>query len=380
MSLPENFCLAPFHRFQISNNKCGPCSYKANVWDIKNRSIKEFWNDRELQELRQSFLDNKKHNLCHLCWKEEESGHSSLRQRLNNFRKSDNISKAIEKYIVNGDYKKFPKVLSVIPGNQCNLACKICIPDASSKLNSELKTYPANFMLQPIQNWNMSDNEYADIVNHSEHIQRIELYGGEPFYNKKNRTQLIDKIIQRGTSKNITLYFNTNCTVYDHDFMDTLSKQFKKVEIRASIDGINEQYEYLRYGGKYKEVMENSKKFYDLDNSDFQIISTISLWNFLYLDDYYDEFCNKYKYSVRWNLVSDTDYLLLHQLPEQAKKLVDLSERFKFVESHIKLTPSDPIAWKKFTIFTKIQDKQRKSSMKDTFPKFYELTKNHGFD
>ena len=72
----------------------------------------------------------------------------------------------------------------------------------------------------------MSDDEYADIVDHSEHIQKIELYGGEPFYNKKNKTQLIDKIIKKGTSKNITLYFNTNCTVYDHEFMQTLSKQF----------------------------------------------------------------------------------------------------------------------------------------------------------
>jgi len=380
MSLPENFCLSPFQRFQISNKKCGPCSYKANIWNLNDRSISEFWNGKELEELRQSFLANKKHSLCHLCWKEEESGHSSLRQRLNNFRESENIKKAIEKYIANENHKKFPKVLSVVPGNQCNLACNICEPGTSSKLNSEIKNYPSNFILKQKQNWNMSDDEYADIVDHSEHIQKIELYGGEPFYNKKNKTQLIDKIIKKGTSKNITLYFNTNCTVYDHEFMQTLSKQFKKIEIRASIDGINKQYEYLRYGGKYKDVIENSKKFFNLDNADFEIISTISLWNFLYLDDYYEEFCNKYKYSVRWNLVCETDYLLLHQLPEDAKKLVNLSDRFKFVESHIKLTPSDPVAWKKFTIFTKILDKQRKLSFKETFPKFYELTKNHGFD
>ena len=50
-------------------------------------------------------------------------------------------------------------------------------------------------------------------MNNSEHLQKIELYGGEPFLNKQNKNQLLEKLIQKGTSKNIKLYFNTNGTL-----------------------------------------------------------------------------------------------------------------------------------------------------------------------
>ena len=382
MSLPSNFCVAPFHRFETSNGNCGPCSYTPGIFDLsKYKTIHEKWNSPEYEKFRQSFLDNEQDPLCHVCWQEEKAGQTSLRQRLNTFRGTKNVEKAFEQWIDSKKYKIYPKVVTLIPGNQCNLACVICYGNFSSKWNSEISNFPKNdiFKNAIYKNWNMNKEEYKDIVDNSEHIQRLELFGGEPFYNKKNKTELIDPIIKKGTAKNMTIYFNTNCTQWDEAFIKKLESNFKKVEIRGSIDGIDKQFEYLRYGARWDNTIENIKKFTNISNGDFEIICTISPYNVLYLEDY-DNFFTKNNWPVRWNIITHPNEMLLSNIPEVVKNNLNLPEKFNFIQKYITDTPSDPNAWPKFVARTKFLDKQRKLSVKAVFPRFYELVKTHGFE
>ena len=382
MSLPSNFCIAPFHRFQTSTDgRCGPCSYIANVWDLsKYKTLHEKWNSPEYEKFRQSFINNEQNPLCNLCWREEKAGQTSLRHRLNTFGGAKNLNKIFKKWIDAKKYKIYPKILSLIPGNLCNLACTYCNGGASSKWNSEISSFPKNNLYnETYKNWNMTDEEYADIVEHSEHIQKIELYGGEPFYNKKNKTQLIDPIIAKGTAKNMTIYFNTNCTHWDETFIKKLELNFKKIEIRGSIDGLNEQFEYLRYGAKWNNTIENIRKLSNLSNGDFEIICTISPYNFLYLNEY-DNFFKENNWSVRWNLTAHPKEMLLFNIPDAVKNNIHLSEKFNFIQKYITDISSDQNAWAKFVAKTKFLDKQRKLSIKTVFPRFYNLVKTHGFE
>jgi MoaA/NifB/PqqE/SkfB family radical SAM enzyme len=388
MSLQKNFCIAPFMQLQISKNgKTGPCPYTANMWNLdKHKTIKEKWNSVELEKFRNSFLSNEKNRLCVRCWRDEEAGKKSLRQRLNDFKntsikdeRTNNLKeKVFKKYIETKDYKKYPKILTLIPGNECNLSCVTCGPNFSSKWNSELKNFSKNNIINTTKNWNLLDEEYKDIVENSQHLQKIELFGGEPFYNKKNRQLLIEKIVDKGTSKNITLYFNTNGTQFDQTYMSFLAKNFKKIEIRVSIDGINEQFEYLRYGAKYKNVIENCKKFNQLEKTDFEVICTVSPYNFLYLEEYDNEF-KKYGWSVFYNLTAYPDRMMLFNIPDTVKKDVKLPAKFKDIENYINNKNYNPVCWQEFVDYTKLIDKNRALNMAKTFPKFYELVKNHGF-
>jgi MoaA/NifB/PqqE/SkfB family radical SAM enzyme len=389
MSSQENFCIAPFIQLQVSKNgETGPCPYTANVWNLnKHKTVKEKWNSQELENLRSDFLSDKQSSICKRCWRDEEAGKKSLRQRLNNFgvknnkeSRANNLQNNVfKKYISTLSYKKYPKILTLIPGNECNLACVTCSSLSSSKWNSELKTMPDNNIIIKDSNWNMSEEEYQDIVDNSENLQKIELFGGEPFYNKKNRKLLIEKIIEKGTSKNITLYFNTNGTQYDETYMSFLTKNFKKLEIRVSIDGINEQFEYLRYGAKYKSVIENSKKFNQLEKTDFEVICTVSPYNFLYLEEYDNEF-KKYGWSVFYNLTSYPGRMMLFNIPDIVKKDIKLPVKFKDIENYINNKNYDPVCWQEFVDYTKLIDKNRALNMAKIFTKFYELVKNHGFE
>lgn len=385
----DNFCIAPFIQLQVSKSgETGPCPYTANVWNLnKHKTIKEKWNSTELENFRSDFLSNKQNPVCKRCWRDEDNGKKSLRQRLNNFgiknendpREKKLQEKIFSKYIKKIDYKKYPKILTLIPGNECNLACVTCSSSFSSKWNSELKTMPDNNIIIKDSNWNMSEEEYQDIVDNSENLQKIELFGGEPFYNKKNKKLLIEKIIKKGTSKNITLYFNTNGTFFDKEYLNSLTKNFKKLEIRVSIDGINEQFEYMRYGAKYQNVLENAKKFAALENSDFEVICTVSSYNFLYLDEYDTEF-KKYNWSVFYNIVMSPPRIMLFNIPDIIKKNIKLSAKFKDIENHINSQNCDTKAWKEFVDYTKLIDQNRGLNIGKIFPKFYQLVKKHGFE
>lgn len=379
MSLPENFCSAPFLQLQTSkDDRCGPCPYTPNIWKIKG-NISDKWQSKELENLRKNFLDNKQDPQCTKCWKEEKAGKKSLRIRLSEAKESKNSRKIFDKYISTKKYFAFPKILTLIPGNECNLACPSCNSFFSSKWNSQIKQKNYNGFQKTTDNWNLTDKQYQDIVDNSQNLQKIELFGGEPFLNKQNKKQLIEKLIQKGTSKNIKLYFNTNGTLFDEKYMEELTTKFKFVEIRQSIDGIYDQFEYLRYGAKFDKVCENAEKFSALPNSDFAVICTISNYNLLGIDAI-DEFMQKRNWIVYYNVANTPDYLLLHNLPEEVKNYIKLPERFSDIHQYMTMEKCDLNTWKRFVDYTRLLDRNRGLSFKTTFKDLYSLVKKHGFE
>jgi len=378
MAVPSNFCPAPFIQLRTSKNgTCGPCTCRA-AWKIQGK-LSEQWQSSEINSLRQSFLENKKNSHCVRCWKEEDVGKKSLRLRLREFRGTKNLEKIFEKYIKTEKYKKFPRVLTLMPGNECNLACPTCSGRYSSKWNSLTSTGNYGPFHKVETNWNLTDSQYQDIVDNSQNLQKIELFGGEPFLNKRNRHNLIEKIIKKGTAKNIKLYFNTNGTIFNANYMESLAKNFKFVEIRQSIDGLHNEFEYLRYGANFDNVIKNAKKFSSLPNTDFQIICTVSIFNLVNLEKF-DQYMSNKKWSVYYNIADRPTYLLLHNLPENVKKQIKLSSKFKDIEQYMNLKQCKKSQWSRFVLYTKILDKNRKISFKNAFPELYNLVKKYGYE
>lgn len=379
MALPENFCSAPFLQLQTSkNDECGPCPYTPNIWKIKG-NISDKWQSQELENLRKSFLENKQDPQCKRCWKEEKAGKKSLRIKLSESKQSKNSQKIFDKYISSKKYFTYPRVLTLIPGNECNLACPSCSSFYSSKWNSSIKQKSYNEFQDTRANWNLTKENYEDIVNNSGNLQKIEIFGGEPFLNKQNKHQLIEKLIQKGTSKNITLYFNTNGTLFDEKYMDELTNKFKFIEIRQSIDGLYDQFEYLRYGAKFDQVCENARKFSALPNSDFEVICTISNFNVIGINEI-DQFMKQNNWSVYYNVASYPDYLLLHNLPEEVKEHIKLPEKFTDIQQYINMEKCDLNSWRRFVNYASVLDKNRGLSFKNTFSNLYSLVKKHGFE
>jgi len=378
--ISKNFCIAPFLQLQTSTDKkSGPCPHTANVWNSEG-TLKQQWQSLELQKLRTSFLANKKDPTCHRCWKEEASGKKSLRLRLQEFRGSDNLpQKVFKKFVAKKKYINFPSILTLIPGNECNLACVSCGGNFSSKWNSlaHLDNYAPFHRVE--KNYNLTDERYEEIVNNSQYLTKIELFGGEPFLNKRNRTLLLDKIMYKGTSKKIKLYFNTNGTIFDQQYMQRLTNNFRFVEIRQSIDGIGKEFEYIRYGAKFDQIMKNAEKFSKFHNTDFEIICTITLFNLVSLPKI-DKVMKERGWSIFYNIAGGPGHVSINNFPETVKEKISLPQKFNDIQKYINQTPCDEQQWNRFVEYTRILDKNRGLCFKTTFPELYELVKKHGFE
>ena len=54
-------------------------------WVISKKNLFDIWNDEKIKKLRESFLSGTKPKSCEVCWVNEASNKSSLRQDLNGF-------------------------------------------------------------------------------------------------------------------------------------------------------------------------------------------------------------------------------------------------------------------------------------------------------
>ena len=377
--IPENFCSAPFLNLQVSKDGLyGPCPHTPNLWQNKF-SIKDKWQSEEMQKLRNNFLQNKKDSQCKRCWDEEKNGTPSLRQRLQKFKGTQNVKKVFEKYISTQQYLSYPRVLTLIPGNECNLACATCSGYFSSKWNSLINQKSYGMFQKQHNNWNLTQEDYKDIVDNSETLQKIELFGGEPFLNKPTEKFLIDKLIEKGTAKHITLYFNTNGTTFNTKLLEKILDNFKFVEIRQSIDGLDEQFEYLRYGAKFDEVCMNAEKFMKLPKSDFEIVCTVSLFNVIDIEKI-DNFFIKQSWPVHYNIADHPEYIRLHNLPDGAKDKIVLPANFNYIKQHLYADKCDIRQWYSFVKYTKMLDKNRGLSFANSFKTLYEAVKNYGYE
>ena len=92
-----------------------------------------------------------------------------------------------------------------------------------------------------------------------------------------------------------------------------------------SIDDVGEPFEYQRYGANWKEVNHNLNQFkiYQTANMDFQICTTINIFNIFNLAKialWVKQYQPKYFYV---NTCFDPEYFNVQTLPKQVKNIVN---------------------------------------------------------
>lgn len=393
MKLPSNFCAAPFLQHTTHpSGSCSPCPYLGGtVWAGQNTNILQQWASDGLEQLREDFLNNKRSPICQRCWHEEDNNKSSLRLRLfDPVKKTSDFSfgtpELIEQRLTNKNYLKGPTVLTIKNGNLCNAKCRVCHPNDSSKWVADADklfklTNKQYYALNQVEtNW--TDEQLAEIVALSKHIVRLELFGGEPTYNKQVST-LLDCLANEGISKNITLYINTNGSGYIPDRFPSIDK-FKHVEIGVSFDGVGSHFNYIRHGLDYNEVVDNVQRthqFFKDRNLSYWIdsISTVSILNVYYLPELRAAVKEILPLDPFWNLLIHPGHLFIKNMPDYVK--IAVIEKLGNDENYSDLIsvinqPADNECWEQFLEITRALDTIRSESFKDTFPEFYQIIQN----
>jgi organic radical activating enzyme len=391
MDLPANFCVAPFLQHTTHpNGSCSPCPYLGGTtWPGDSSNILEQWSSKKLEALRTEFLNNQKSSICERCWHEESNNKRSLRLRLfdpvnqtsdYSFGKIEIIKQQLD------NYHAGPIVLTIKNGNLCNAKCRVCHPNDSSRWIEDAnklaeltgkKYYNLN---QPETNW--TDAQLDEIVSLSSNLVRLELFGGEPTYNKKV-AELLNRLADTGLSKNITLYINTNGSVNIPDRLPVVTK-FKDIELGVSLDGVGAHFNYIRHGADYNKVIENirsSQVFFAQTNTKFWIdsISTVSILNVYYLPELKQAVKEILPLAPFWNLLVNPPHLFIKNMPEHVKlaviKKLGQDEDFQELISVIQ-QPAEMQYWSQFLEITQGLDNIRNENFNDTFPEFAKIILN----
>lgn len=397
---PKHFCVAPFVQITTHPSRSfSPCPYLGGTtWSKRYPSIAQSWNSEELEALRHDFLNNHQSPICGRCWDEESYGKRSLRLRLldpetlqSDYKilQDSAVVESMLESVKDGSYREGPRLLSIKNGNVCNAKCRTCHPGDSSRWIPDAKklfeitqqdtTYKIN-----VREVNWDEGQIEEIFALSKNLIRLELFGGEPTYNKKV-IALLNRMVEAGTSNNISLYINTNGSVNIIDKIPGLH-QFKEIDIGISIDGVGDQFEYIRHGVKYSQVVSNVQQwqqYFTQHNipSTITSITTVDILNVYYLPEIKKAVVDLLGTEPFWNLLVDPDFLCVRTLPQKVKDIVmqhlEHDESFAEIVTLLK-QPYAPRSWAQFLQMTNALDSIRGENFAKTFPEFYSIIQQHG--
>lgn len=182
--------------------------------------------------------------------------------------------------------------------NICNLKCVTCTPKSSSQYISEMAdgelyegVYSKSYFARLGKQAPAKTEFIKSLLANSEFdYLRFELLGGEPLINPKI-SEFIDWLSEQPYAKKIFLSITTNSTTYT-DKVITYAEKFRDVGIQLSLDGVEDTFEYLRYGASHDTMVQNFNSFYaltdKLPNFFLSVNYTLSWMNSLHFSEWFN--------------------------------------------------------------------------------------------
>jgi len=354
--MPNTFCRYlsngySFQRFDDNRVHVSPCCwYPATALDTQLMS-----NRQQLNSIKQWTDD------CLNCKNLEEIGQLSLRQT-----GPDWIADDVETLD--------PVCIDIRLDNNCNAACVTCTENDSSlwqKENLKLNNKKIKIINQADDTQQLVDQ----IVNSVslDKVTYIKFFGGEPLFTDTHLKFL--KHIPH--AENVTLHYTTNGSIYPNKETIEIWKKFKVIIFAASLDGIEQQFDYLRWPLSWSKVSNNLIKIKnnpDIHNLMFRVEFTANLLNTYY----FDRLENWIKLNLNSNLGGDKTEINIHLCRGGVwnPELMPTSTRHRILtkypeESIIHKLVKDlsaPMALTPWKNFIDIWDPIRKNSWKLAFP------------
>ena len=325
----SKFCVLPFVHIEVdTDGKIRPCCVydghftkeDGSLYNARTDSLHDIRNSTWIKSMQQKMLDDKPDRGCRKCYSEEMNNNVSRRIRENKRFEAeiDNIR--------NGVFNL--KILDIKPGNTCNLKCRICNEYSSSKwLDDKYKLFNTTKLFDETQlanfKWYNNENFWKELDDLIEHVEFIEIFGGEPMLIKQ-QFKFLEKLVERGLSKNITVSYATNGTIFPENAVKNIWPHFKRIIIMLSADGIKKGFEYSRYPAEWSVYENTLQRYVDagITPTISYGVSVYSIFNLIESIEYY----YSKNIPVWLNIVYDANTSIA-ALPNEIKK--DITNKIK---------------------------------------------------
>lgn len=289
----NTFCILPFIHMQVKpSGQMKPCcrfefhnteyktpdgEYVFNPHNLNNEAtLADSQQSDVWEDIRQKLLKNEPVAGCRKCYHEEETSRFSMRTSENQLRnngKQDGPSYSVDTPVI--------KYLEMTFGNYCNLKCRTCNGDLSSTWWEDENAlvdsghYPDRYFYIRASTKNVNIPfkwRPEDFVN----VEEIKFTGGEPMVHP-DFLKLMDMLIEMDVAKNIKLDVFTNCSwIPGEKYLERL-RQFKKIVLSLSVDGVGAVNDYIRAPSKWETVDNAVTAWLNLENDNRDTIHVV--WN-----------------------------------------------------------------------------------------------------
>ena len=217
----------------------------APIGNIKYTPIKDILMGEQNCNTQTKMLASIPGDRCNPCYELETNKKSFeiISDRIFYLKELKTVDKTVYDTVGNFDLH----TIDVRWSNLCNFACIYCGPEFSSKWSSELNIVhdiPTDAQQQDFKNY---------IFENAAQLKHVYLAGGEPLLMKQN-LELLQLLKQ--VNPLVNLRINTNLSKVDTKIFDLICT-FPNVHWTVSIESIEEEYEYIRYGGKWQDFLDN---------------------------------------------------------------------------------------------------------------------------
>ena len=372
----DSICPFPFGYVNVdSNGDVAPCcKFQGRLGRLQDSSISDIFDGDFAKSIRSQMMSGQKIKECSTCWHNETAGTTSFRQL------------ALHKFgdILDQEWLDDPRIRDInwCPNSICNFTCRICSFHASTSIATEEIKFAKDLDFKQLVKASVKETNDTMLIKSMiqniaqlDDLEYLHILGGEPLLWPQLQ-QLIDRLTQNNLAQNITFEINTNCSVYPAEQIDVIIQKFKHVEILLSVDNIGTRFEIER-GGKWKDILENIKKFANLQSPTVtvKLATTINLQNILDLNDIID-FANTIGVQIVWWYLENPKFLCIDNATEQTKHLVfskysnhPESELRKIAHRMISSSGSDG---SEFLEYCHKIDQRRKQSFANSHQEIYE--------
>ena len=367
----KSFCIFPFISHSLDHeNTTLCCRSKQPVAKTEDFD----WNT-SLLAIRNSMLQGTRIDNCSGCYKVEDSGGISARQR-----QTIDWSRRIDLNSIEDLKFNKPIMYDVFPNNTCNLMCRMCIPEYSVLIQREQNDrndYPAT-------NWDYIDLEDAQVVY---------VAGGEP-------TAMLDfqKFLDKCEQKDrldLEIRINTNANKISERLFEKLNR-FKNIVFTVSIDGYDRANNYQRWLSSWESISTNIQRIVDNGHSvNFNI--TVSIYTIFsihellkYLNDNYSKHTVNIGYvNFENDILNPFVFEYSHEMTNKITSITKMDIYYNnknlqnFVQNLLEKINTSTLNVEKLTKFFEYNDnldKLRNSKLQDYIPELEEKRQLLGVD
>jgi sulfatase maturation enzyme AslB (radical SAM superfamily) len=223
------------------------------IGDLKRDAIQDIVLGSTNISTQHNIVNNQPVSTCHTCYDLEgdKSGFNIISDRIFYIRE---LKKVPTDTYQPGNFDL--QTVDVRWTNLCNFSCIYCGPDFSSKWAAELNEYldtPTATQKQQFKNY---------IFDNAHKLKHVYLAGGEPLLMKENE-ELLDLL--KATNPGVNLRINTNLSKVDTRVFEKIC-EFEHVHWTVSVETIEEEFEYIRHGGRWVDFLDNLDIIRKLDH------------------------------------------------------------------------------------------------------------------